>query len=365
MSSTALLSTLPSTIATGMQLFQLFEEMKAAPIEIKDIKREITELSSILQKLHLGGAELVPAASDTCGTEPEDVEASVLRGENEKNLGAVLGSCNTILQQTSKLLEKYNARGKNGFVQGMDRLSWSVDGQKKATKLKKSLEASKLTLNIALGLMMHQRLEAARKTMSLVHGATEATAGRMGHIHENTEIIISQIRGLLGRLDEDEIGSLIAGVPSEHSVMLRRYLQSASTYAESTISIIQHEPSTPRIDRGIICAENVTDRVEKILLQIIADLSNDSDDVLSAYFSESFLDRVERILIDLKKLLRERRKLRRKEDDVAKLFDAEIQRLRTKELEFRRESYQAKESEATAQYETLTRNFVRLKQALQ
>lgn len=57
----------------------------------------------------------------------------------------------------------------------------------------------------------------------------------MKDIKGDTQTIMAQIESLIGRLDENELGSVLAQAPSEYSFMLRRYMESASTYAASTI----------------------------------------------------------------------------------------------------------------------------------
>ncbi|RPA81623.1 hypothetical protein BJ508DRAFT_414680 [Ascobolus immersus RN42] len=218
--SSSLLSVLPSTIAAGIQLVQLLEELKTAPFDIRDIEREVSELCSILHQLR----DRARTRSNTTSTREEDDRTKQLREENERQLGAFLLNCDGVLQETSKLLGRYRKRGKIGFA---ERLSWSMDGQKKAEKMYKRLEASKLTLNIAVSLLTEQRVKEAGDTVDLIHG--------------NTQTILSQINCLLERIDEDDIetSSTLVQPPSEYSFTVRRYLESASTYAGSVASDTQ------------------------------------------------------------------------------------------------------------------------------
>ncbi|RPA81616.1 hypothetical protein BJ508DRAFT_111431 [Ascobolus immersus RN42] len=210
--ASTLFAVLPSTIAAGMQLFQLVEDMRTGPFDIRDIKKEISELCPILQQLY---------SRRTDHSVLESSRARRLREENERNLGAVLESCGLILRDALQLLGKYDTHGRAGLIQGMSRFSWVVDGQKKAGKLMKRLEANKLTLSIAVGLLAQTTIEKTGETVNC--------------IYDDQQFLITQIRDLIGKLEKDDISSVLAESPSEHSFLLRRYLESASTYAESTI----------------------------------------------------------------------------------------------------------------------------------
>ncbi|RPA81621.1 hypothetical protein BJ508DRAFT_111387 [Ascobolus immersus RN42] len=245
--SSTLLSMLPSgsTIATGLHLFRIFEEMRTAPFDIRAIEQEIHELCPILQQLHDRSIEL--GASNTL-----DQASGALWKESEKNLKLVLLNCDAILRETVTLLSRYNSGGKARFFPVvMDRLSWVMDGQGKAGRLKKRLdsEASKVTLNIAVGLMIQQRIETAGETVDLIHDDTQLmksqietlleklVAGGTDNNIEGTRAIKAQICVLLAKL-HDELGESTLdpnNSESKHSLMLSRFLASTSTYAESTV----------------------------------------------------------------------------------------------------------------------------------
>lgn len=64
----------------------------------------------------------------------------------------------------------------------------------------------------------------------------QMTGKRVDLVYYNTQLIQQQVHEVLKKLnsrDREEASSIIASAPSEYSMMLRRYLESASTYAES------------------------------------------------------------------------------------------------------------------------------------
>jgi hypothetical protein len=62
------------------------------------------------------------------------------------------------------------------------------------------------------------------------------TGEEVALVHQDTQTILAQIKNLLSKLDAGDISSVLAEGSSEHSFMLQRYLESASTYAKSTVS---------------------------------------------------------------------------------------------------------------------------------
>ncbi|RPA81620.1 hypothetical protein BJ508DRAFT_326306 [Ascobolus immersus RN42] len=236
------LSILPC-VAAGAQLLQLLEEMREAPYDLTNIEKEISELCPILRQLHKRRTALTSTrTSNTKQPGISDARIRNLKEENEKNLAAVLQSCDQVLRETSKLVVKYHSRSKPGLVQGVNRMVWVMDGQRKAEKLKKRLEANKLTLAIAVGLITQSVIIFFRRALLIVgdRKTTEVTGETANFIYDGQQALISQIQSLIGKLDKEDISSVVAGAPSEHSFMLRRYLESASIYAKSTAHLQYH-----------------------------------------------------------------------------------------------------------------------------
>lgn len=153
-------------MATAVTLYQLAQDMRSVPFDISEVEKEISQLCTILRTLHdnqLGlptnkrksvysvtGGRISAVSSSS--QKPEKDER--IRDENERNLWALLLSCEEILQAIAALLNKYNTLEKARFDRHVARLSWILDGQRKLEKLRKRLEARKWTLNIAVGLII-------------------------------------------------------------------------------------------------------------------------------------------------------------------------------------------------------------------
>ncbi|RPA81622.1 hypothetical protein BJ508DRAFT_326308 [Ascobolus immersus RN42] len=224
----ALLTVLPSVIATGATLLQLLEDMRSAPIDISEIKREMSQLCPIIERLRVSQTDSRSTSAASLGQVCLRISATQvgdqhLWKENETNLAALLYSCRVIFWQTTKLLERYSGDSeKRIFAKHVDRIMWMLEGQRKADKLMRRLETNKSTLSIAVGLI------------------TQSTVERAGHrleeLYENTQLILAQIGTVMGRLDQEEASSALVKGSSENSLLIRRYLESASSYAESIIS---------------------------------------------------------------------------------------------------------------------------------
>ncbi|RPA81618.1 hypothetical protein BJ508DRAFT_111526 [Ascobolus immersus RN42] len=211
------LTIIPSTLTAAISLYQLLQNMKAAPDEIRDIETELSHLCPILQKLQ-ASEPIHPVASGPECLMPGGFRRTATNDplmESDQNLALVLRGCEDVFSDIRKLIGRYDTNGKGSLSKQLDKARWTMKGQRKAEAYRKRLAEIKSTLNIAVGLMVGRKVDA---------------------VQLDTSEMVSKIHDLLAYFTQDELESTLAQIPaSEYSYPLRRFLESASTYAESVL----------------------------------------------------------------------------------------------------------------------------------
>ncbi|RPA81615.1 hypothetical protein BJ508DRAFT_111380 [Ascobolus immersus RN42] len=195
------MSMLPTTLGAVVALLRLLEDIKSAPTIIRDLETEVMQLRSILEELE----RCKRFASPTTDT---------LILENEKHLDDVIDGCWSIICEVTVLATKFNSKKGGLFSRPLGRVAWAMDGQRKVERYRKRLAEIKATLNIAVGLRIRISVDS---------------------VQDDTRHILAQIETLLNQLSIEDLESALAQTGSESSYMLRRYLESASGYAESIL----------------------------------------------------------------------------------------------------------------------------------
>lgn len=137
--ATSIASLISVGFKTSLQLSQFIESVRAAPGDIRDLAKELTDLCSILKKLQAAFSK-------------GDNRASIQHKELSRDFENVLDSCMDKFIQLQMLVKAHEIKNSDGaLARKWKGWRWTFQ-EKEVLTLKTQLEAHKATLNITLTL---------------------------------------------------------------------------------------------------------------------------------------------------------------------------------------------------------------------
>jgi hypothetical protein len=214
------------------QISGFVRNVREARTDMDSIKRDLTSLSSVLELIEV---------------DVKEHGQNILPVTLAKQIDGIVKNCEVVLNRISDAL-----KGKGSM---MDGVKWATGGKEKVLELRVSLESHKTSLELALELVQYNLARETNRNTHIIMGDTQDIRHVTGIIARDTSGIRVEIGAVL-----EELASLRVQVArqnestkgEEDNVVLERYLNDLTSYAETVNSDVQDVVNADRTSLEVV-----------------------------------------------------------------------------------------------------------------